>query len=107
MRVIARKTLNDFVAKRAHAREHPALKAAVEAWYREASSASWSSMADVRRRYATASPINSERVVFNIKGNDYRLIVAIDFGRQTLFVKWIGRHADYDHIDAATVQYGN
>lgn len=54
-----------------------------------------------------SSPINSERVVFNIKGNDYRLIVAIRFDIQVIYIKWIGTHEEYDHIDAAKVKYGD
>jgi mRNA interferase HigB len=105
MRVIARRTLLEFVASRSRARDHQALRASVEAWYREVSRATWSSMADIKRQYGNASPINAERVVFNIKGNHYRLIAAVDFRRRVLFIKWIGSHADYDTIDAATVQY--
>lgn len=107
MRVIARRTLLDFAESRAGADDHRALRSAIEAWYREVDGAAWTSMADVKRHFRSSSPINAERVVFNIKGNDYRLIVAIDFGRQTVFVKWIGSHRDYDDIDAATVQYGD
>ena len=62
---------------------------------------------EVRQSYATASIVSGDRVVFNIKGNDYRLITAIDYGRQTVFIKWIGTHRDYDKIDARTVQYEN
>ncbi|MGO9449722.1 MAG: type II toxin-antitoxin system HigB family toxin [Candidatus Binataceae bacterium] len=62
---------------------------------------------EVRQSYATASIVSGDRVVFNIKGNDYRLITAIDYGRQTVFIKWIGTHRDYDKIDARTVQYGD
>jgi mRNA interferase HigB len=62
-------------------------------------------MADVKQRYAHASIVNSERIVFNIKGNDYRLVAAVDFERSALWIKWIGTHRQYDKIDAATVEY--
>ena len=62
-------------------------------------------MADVRRRYATASVIKSERVVFNIKGNAYRLVVAIDFVHAVVWIKWIGTHAAYDRIDVSEVDH--
>ena len=56
-------------------------------------------MADVKRRYVTASIINAERIVFNIKGNDYRLVVAVDFQKAIVWIKWIGTHKAYDKID--------
>ena len=62
---------------------------------------------DIKRSYATASILNSERVVFNIKGNDFRLIAAVDYRRKIVYVKWIGSHADYDRIDGKSVQYEN
>ncbi len=62
-------------------------------------------MADVKQHYAHASIINSERIVFNIKGNDYRLIASVSFAKSALWIKWIGTHRDYDKIDAATVEY--
>jgi mRNA interferase HigB len=57
----------------------------------------------VRRRYVTASIVSADRIVFNIKGNDHRLIVAVDFEKAIVWIKWIGTHADYDHIDAKEV----
>jgi len=62
-------------------------------------------MSDVKRLYATASIINAERIVFNIKGNTYRLVVAVDFEKAIAWIKWIGVHRDYDRIDAARVEY--
>jgi mRNA interferase HigB len=76
-------------------------------WYSEVESAEWSSPGEVKRAYANASIIGSERVVFNIKGNSYRLVAAIDYRRQVLFIKWLGSHADYDHIDVRTIKYGD
>lgn len=55
--------------------------------------------------YAAASIISADRVVFNIKGNDYRLVAAIDYGRRTVFIKWVGSHEAYNKIDAKTVRY--
>lgn len=69
--------------------------------------ADWRTPADVKRAYSNASIIDDERVVFNIKGNAYRLVAAIDYVRQTLFIKWIGAHAEYDKIDVRKVQYGD
>jgi mRNA interferase HigB len=107
MRVVARKTLRQFVEKLRGHKDQKAVKSALDAWFHEAQQADWKSPADVRKAYATASIISSERVVFNIKGNDYRLVVAIQYRRQVIFVKWLGSHAEYDKIDVRTVQYGN
>ena len=62
---------------------------------------------EVKLIYSTSSIVSADRVVFNIKGNDYRLVAAIDYGRQIVFIKWIGSHSDYDRIDARTVRYGD
>jgi mRNA interferase HigB len=60
----------------------------------------------VKRHYATASIVSADRIVLNIKGNSYRLVVAVDFEKAIVFIKWIGTHADYDRIDVRTVQHG-
>jgi len=77
----------------------------LDAWFHEAERAIWQNSADIKRSYATASIVSADRVVFNIKGNDYRLVAAIDYASQIVFVKWIGSHAEYDRIDARTVRY--
>jgi mRNA interferase HigB len=107
MRIIARRTLKEFVEGRAGHRDQPALKTAVDAWFREVGKAAWTSTVDVKRHYATASIISADRIVFNIKGNSYRLIVAVDFEKAIVFIKWIGTHAEYDNIDVRTVQHGD
>jgi mRNA interferase HigB len=104
MRVIARRTLRDFVAARAGHKDHAALKGAIDAWFDEVRKADWRSTADVKRRYASASVVSGERIVFNIKGNDYRLVVAVDFERRIVWIKWIGTHAEYNRIDAKEVE---
>ena len=81
------------------------MKAALEAWFDEVKKAKWRSSADVRRRYATASIISADRIVFNIKGNDYRLVVAVDFDRSIVWIKWIGTHRAYDKIDVKKVKH--
>jgi mRNA interferase HigB len=65
------------------------------------------SPADVLKAYANASIVGPDRVVFNIKGNDYRLVVAFNYRHQIVFIKWIGTHKDYDKIDVKTVKYGH
>jgi mRNA interferase HigB len=105
MRIIARRTLREFVASRAGHKDQPALKAALDAWFEEVHRARWRSTADIKRLYATASVVSAERIVFNIKGNNYRLVVAADFEKHIVWIKWIGTHGDYDLIDVRTVQH--
>ena len=107
MRIIARRTLREFLVGCEGRKDQPALKAALDAWFAEVSRASWSSTADVKRLYATASIVSADRIVFNIKGNDYRLVVAVDFEKAIVWVKWIGAHRDYDRIDVKEVQHGS
>jgi mRNA interferase HigB len=107
MRIIARRTLRDFVAERSGSKDQPALKAALDSWFAEASKAQWSSTADVKRLYATASIVTADRIVFNIKGNDYRVVVSVDFEKAIVWIKWLGTHKDYDRIDVKDVKHGN
>jgi mRNA interferase HigB len=67
--------------------------------------ARWSNATDVRPSYSTASVVSAGRIVFNIKGNDYRLVVAVDFEQSIVWIKWIGTHKDYDKIDVKEVQH--
>ena len=107
MRVVARSTLSRFVQTLRGHRDRAAVAAALDAWFHEVARANWTSPADVKRTYANASIVGAERVVFNIKGNDYRLVAALDYQRQTVFVKWLGSHQEYDRIDVRTVKYGD
>lgn len=107
VRVIARSTLRDFAESLKGTRFYAAVKSALDAWFHEVSNAVWKSPADVKTAYANASIVGGDRVVFNIKGNDYRLVVAIDYARQAVFIKWIGTHAEYDKINVATVKYAD
>ncbi len=105
MRIIARRTLREYEAGRSSHRDHSALKAALDAWFAEASQASWTDTASVKRRYATASIVTADRIVFNIKGNDYRLVVAVDFEKAIVWIKWIGTHTEYDRIDVKEIDH--
>ena len=104
MRIIARSTLRKFVEANAGRKDQPALKAALDAWFDEARKAQWASAAEVKRLYRTAS-VTAEPVVFNIKGNDYRLVAAIDYQKGILWIKWVGAHKDYDRIDVGKVKH--
>lgn len=105
MRIIARRTLLAFIATRAGHKDHPAWKAALDAWFSEVKKARWANTAEVKRLYATASVVSAGRIVFNIKGNSYRLVAAVDFEKGIVWIKWIGTHRDYDRIDVAEVKY--
>jgi mRNA interferase HigB len=106
MRIIARRTLREFVDTLVGRRDQPAVKAALDAWFDEVSKAQWVSSADVKKLYATASIVNAERIVFNIKGNDYRLVVSADFEKAIVWIKWVGSHKAYGRIDVTEVEHG-
>jgi mRNA interferase HigB len=84
-------------------KDRPALKTALDAWFDEVRKARGTSTAEVKRRYATASIVSADRIVFNITGNDYRLVV--DFEKSIIWIKWIGTHKDYDKIDVKQLNY--
>lgn len=98
MRVIAVRNLRDFWKK------HPGAKGPLLAWLHEAKAAQWRSLADIKTRYPTVSILKSRRVVFNIKGNDYRLIAAVAYRFAAVYIKFVGSHSQYDAIDADSVE---
>lgn len=77
----------------------------LRAWVQETEKSVWKNVAQLKSKYRNASIINSKRVVFNIKGNDYRLVVDIEYRLKIVFVVWIGSHSQYDKIDVKTVSY--
>ena len=91
------KTLKAFVEK------HPDAKGPLDAWYEMATLASWKKPIDVKSDDGSASIIADNRVVFNIKGNDYRLVVKIHYNTGFVYVRFVGTHAEYDKIDAETI----
>ena len=97
MRIIAKATLRAFWERLQDAQE-PLL-----AWYREAEKADWATPADVKEQYRNASIVGDSRVVFNIKGNDYRLVVKINYGYRVVYVRFVGTHGEYDRIDVREV----
>ena len=94
MRVIARKILREFWVK------HNDSEEPLKIWYKEASKATWNNPSNIKAEYVKASILKNSRVVFNICGNKYRLIVEINYKRQWVFIRFIGTHKDYDNIDA-------
>ena len=97
MRVIAISTLRAFWSK------HSDAQTPLMAWYALASRSQWRSPSDIKEAYRNASFTANNRVVFNIKGNDYRLVVLVRYDKGLLFVKFVGTHAQSDKIDASTV----
>jgi mRNA interferase HigB len=105
MRIIARRTLKTYADSRGGHKDHAALKSSRDAWYAEVRKPLWRSSADVKRLYASASIVSADRIVFNIKGNDYRLIAAVDYRHRIVWIKWLGTHAEYDKVDARRVKH--
>jgi mRNA interferase HigB len=99
MRVIARTTLREFW----ECPEYADSQSQLEAWYREAKQAQWSDPMEIKAQYRSASILKGGRVVFNIAGNKYRLVVGINYPTQTVFIKFIGTHKQYDQIDVETI----
>lgn len=85
--------------------KYPDAKQALLAWVDEVKKAKWKNPADIKTQYATASILKNRRVVFNIKGNDYRLIVAVAYSAGFVYVKFVGSHVQYNTIDANTVDH--
>ncbi len=97
MRIIAKKTLRDFWTI------HPDCEESLKIWYHETERAVWQTPKDIKRVHASASFLRDNRVVFNIKGNHYRLIVRINYDYGVLWIRFVGTHAEYDKIDANTI----
>jgi mRNA interferase HigB len=98
MRVISKAVLIAFWTR------HPASKQALQTWFEDAIHAQWKTPQDIKLRYSSASFVAANRVVFNIKGNDYRLVVAVAYRFSALYIKFVGTHAEYDAVHAATVE---
>src|SRR5438105_9210848 len=95
MRIISRRTLRLFWEKREYADAEQPLKA----WFREASNADWASPVQIKAAFGTASIIANNRVVFNIAGNKYRLVVRVNYPYRVMYVRFVGTHAQYDRFN--------
>ena len=98
MRIISIKTLRDFGELHAAA-EHSLL-----AWVDEVRKARWTQPAVIKAQFGNASILKSRRAVFNVKGNDYRIVTAVAYRLGVVYIKFVGTHAEYDRIDANTVE---
>jgi len=97
MRVISRKKLKEFWEK------HPDARQSLQAWYADAKHADWKTPTDIKNIYNNVSLLANNRVVFNIKGNKYRLVVAVQYKYRIIYIRFIGSHREYDKIDAASI----
>ena len=94
MRVIAKKILRDFWTI------YPDCEQQLKSWYQETSVADWTKPSQIKKEYPSASFLTDNRIVFNIKGNNYRLIIKINYDYQMIWIRFIGTHAEYDKINA-------
>lgn len=97
MRIISRKTLREFWER------HPDARKPLEAWYSDVKNSQWKTPIEVKRIYQNASFIANNRIVFNIKGNQYRIVVAVAFKVGIVFIRFVGTHEEYDRIEASRV----
>lgn len=96
-RIIAKRTLREFWEKHSDSEQY------LKTWYETTKNSNWTSPVDVKQTYINASILKDSRVVFNIKGNTYRLIVKFNFDRQWAFIRFVGTHAEYNKINADTI----
>lgn len=96
-RIVAKRTLREFWEKHADSEQY------LKTWYETTKNSNWTSPNDIKETYINASILKDNRVVFNIKGNSYRLIVKFNFDRQWAFIRFVGTHAEYNKINADTV----
>lgn len=99
MRIIAFRTLREFFEKP----EYSDSAIPLRAWFHDVKSANWKNSNELKKQYKNASIVGDGKVVFNSKGNDYRLVVSIDYEFQVIFIRFIGTHKQYDKIDAKTI----
>ncbi|MCK9393970.1 MAG: type II toxin-antitoxin system HigB family toxin [Methylobacter sp.] len=98
MKIVSLKILREFWILHPNAEQH------LKAWVDDIKRATWTQPADIKAKYRSASILKNRRVVFNIKGNDYRLVVAVAYQFSAVYIKFIGTHAQYDAIDAETIE---
>lgn len=97
MRIVSKKKIVDYYTK------HAGSKTALEEWYKKSSKAEWNSLNELKKQFLHADYVGNNRVVFNIKGNDYRLVAIVIYVSKKLYIRWIGTHAEYDKIDAKNI----
>ena len=103
MKIIKEKTLSDYCRLIRYKQAEELLTA----WIYEVKYSTWNNANELKAKYRNARIISSKRIVFNIKGNDYRLIVDVEYKLKIVFIVWFGTHEEYDKIDAKTIRYEN
>lgn len=96
MRIISRPRLIEFWKK------HPDAETPLRIWFKKVEQSKWKSINDLKHGFPTADYVGNDRVVFDIKGNHYRIVVLIFFSGQKMYIRFVGTHAEYDKIDAKT-----
>lgn len=97
MRIFSRKALREFWEK------HPDAQQALQAWYIDVKHAEWKKPSDIKNIYQTASFLQDNRIVFNIKGNHYRVVVAVQYKNRIVYIRFIGTHQEYDKMDLTKI----
>jgi len=97
MKIVSHKKLVDFYSK------HHKSKIPLENWYKTAKCAKWKNYADIKKDFNSTDALGNQRYIFNIKGNDYRLVVIIQFAHEYLYIRFVGSHSEYDKIDSNTI----
>ena len=97
MRIISRRILREFWEK------HPAAAIPLQTWFHDVECATWNSPADIKAVYQNASIVAGNRVIFNIKGNRYRIVVVVLFQHGVVYIRFVGTHEEYDRIDVTTI----
>ena len=99
MRIIATNTIQNYW------NDYPEYEQALKSWIQESGNAKWQTPQELKRQFKSASILTGKRIIFNINGNRFRLIVDIEFRLQIIFIVWFGDHNEYDQIDAKTIAY--
>lgn len=97
MRIFTERKLNEYADK------HPGVRVALQEWASKVKKSQWNCFADIKKTFNSVDSVGNQRYVFNIKGNDYRLVVVIQFTPQFVYVRFVGTHAEYDRINVSTI----
>jgi len=97
MRILAHRTINEY------GKQHASSKTALESWYKTTKAAAWKDFQDIKNTFNSVDYVGNQRYVFDIKGNDYRLVGKILFAQQIIYIRFIGTHEEYDKIDCSTI----
>jgi len=102
MQILSKKSLRDYWEAYRGA-DQPALEQALKSWFREVKRAQWQNANELKHKFRSASILKNGRVVFNICGNKFRLVVGVNYSVNVVYIKWIGTHTEYDNIDSEEV----